>query len=62
MARDRCANVEGGVVPYRVPGTLAQCLASMFDEVTFELLASHAAARSIVTCSAWPPPIGGSRP
>lgn len=62
MARDGCANVESRVVPDRVPGTLADGLASMVGEMTFELLAPHAAARSIVTCSAWPPPMGGSRP
>ena len=34
----------------------------MLRQVTFEFLSLHAAARSIVTCSACPPPIGGSRP
>ena len=62
MTRDRCADVEGEVVPDRVIGALAQHLASMIDEMAFELLAPHAAAMSIVTRSAWPPPIGGSRP
>ena len=62
MTRDRCADVEGGVVPDGVIGALTQHLASMIDEMAFELLAPHAAAMSIVTCSAWPPPIGGSRP
>lgn len=62
MTRHWRADVESRVVPDRVTAALTQYLASMSDEMTFELLAPHAAAMSIVTCSAWPPPIGGSRP
>ena len=33
-------------------GALAEHLTAMIDEMAFELLPLHAAARSIVTCSA----------
>lgn len=62
VARDRCASIERGIAPDRVPATFADQFAAVVEKMSFELLAFHAAARSIVTCSACPPPIGGSLP
>jgi hypothetical protein len=50
------------VMPDRVIGAFPQDLAAVVFEVAFEVSTPQAAARSIVTCSACPPPIGGSRP
>ncbi len=62
MARHRGAKIARAVRPDRVAGALANDLTAVLGQVSLEFLASQAAARSIVTCSAWPPPIGGSRP
>lgn len=62
VAWDRRAPIERGIAPDRVAGTLADQFAAVVEKMSFELLALHAAARSIVTCSACPPPIGGSLP
>jgi hypothetical protein len=45
-----------------VLAAFADHFAAVVEEMSFELLALHAAARSIVTCSACPPPIGGFLP
>jgi hypothetical protein len=60
MAGDRRAEVGGFC--QMVPRALSQQLAAMLSEVAFEISTPQAAATSIVTCSTWPPPIGGSRP
>ena len=59
---DGCAEIALGVVSDAVASAFAQWFAAVRGEVTLELAACHAAAGSIVIVSAWPPPIGGSRP
>ena len=56
------AEVSGRVVPDGVVRALAQYGAAVSSEVALQLAALQAAATSIVSCSTWPPPIGGSRP
>ena len=62
MARDGCPQVAWRVVPDHVAGAFAQQLAAVVGKVAFEISPPQAAATSIVTCSTWPPPTGGSRP
>lgn len=62
MAWDRSTEIAARIHPDRVSGSLATLLAAVVAEVTHEVGPLQAAASSIVTCSAWPPPIGGSRP
>lgn len=62
VPRNRCAQVSSDVRPDRVIGALPDDPAAAVGEVTFEVSTPHAVARSIVTCSACPPPMGGSRP
>ena len=61
VAWDGCASIERGITPDRVPATFTDRFAAVLEKMSLELLALHA-ARSIVTCSACPPPIGGSLP
>ena len=61
MPRHGRAQVRGRVVPDGVVGALAQHPTAV-SEVALEVVALQAAAMSIVSCSTWPPPIGGSRP
>lgn len=62
VARERSAPIDGSVAPDRVPAALADDFAAVVEEMSFELLALHAAAMSIVTCSVCPLPIGGFFP
>ncbi len=63
MPGHRGTQVDCRVVPDHVVGALAQDLAAMIGEVPFKVAAFQAAgARSSVTCSVCPPPIGGVRP
>jgi hypothetical protein len=63
VPRDRGTLIDGRVVPDRMVGALAQHGAPVSYKMAFEVAASQAAgARSIVTCSACPEPIGGVRP
>ena len=52
MTRNRRTEIDRRVPPDRMVGALAEHLTAMIDEMAFELLPLHAAARSIVTCSA----------
>ncbi len=61
VPRDRSAQVGGRAAPDRVAGALAEHFAAVFRQVALQL-AAFQAARSIVTLSTCPPPIGGSRP
>ncbi len=62
MARERGTQVTRPVLPDRVIGAFTQDLAAVGSEMSLELSTPQAAAKSIVTRSACPPPIGGSRP
>jgi len=61
MARDRGAQVPLDVRPDRVLGAVSDRLAAVVAQMAFEVAALQA-ARLIVSASACPPPIGGSRP
>jgi hypothetical protein len=56
------AEFTARVRPDGVSWALANDLATVLGEMSLEVLTPQAAASSIVTCSVWPPPIGGSRP
>jgi hypothetical protein len=61
MPRHWSPQVARDVGPDSVVGALAYRLAAVLAKMHLELSPLQA-ARSIVICSTWPPPIGGSRP
>ena len=61
MARDRRAQITAWVTPDRVAGAFANRGAAVVGEMPLEITALQA-ARSILSDSTRPPPIGGSRP
>jgi hypothetical protein len=61
VAWDRSSQLPPAIGPDGVLGAFADRLATVVAKVAFEI-AELQAARLIVSASACPPPIGGSRP